>query len=67
MGGSDGGMREAIYMSKTVRQKVAGTTGLGCPVEMSQRSMVSVGTNWMSWRTSLDVAEWYVSISPSIN
>ena len=42
--------------SKTVRLNVAGTTGLGCPVGMSQSSMVSVGPNWTSWSTSLDVA-----------
>ena len=49
----------------TVRRKVAGTTGLGCPVEMSQRSVVSVGPNRTSWRTGPDVAVWYVAISLS--
>ena len=52
-------------MSKTVRRKAAGMTGLGSPVEMSQRSVVCVGTNWTSWSTSMDVAVWYVAISLS--
>ena len=47
------------------QRQVARTTGFGCPMKMSKRSVVSVGPNWTSWITSLGVAVWYVAIPQS--
>ena len=66
-GGGGGGRREErpFITSKIVRRMVAGTIGLGCPVEMSPRNMVSGWPNWMSWSTSPDMAMRYAAFSMS--